>query len=466
MRPSLWFLLSCWLFVFGCQHQLNSVKSLNQDRLIQAYFNHRQNVTYTDPYRQIKRQGDNLEEIIVKEIANANSSIDLAVQELNLSLIAQALIAKQQSGIRVRLILDNNYSRVLSDLNQSEIDRLNSRDRLKYRQFVQLVDLNRDNRLSSSEIAQRDALFMLRQAGVALIDDTADGSKGSGLMHHKFMVVDGQKVITGSSNFTISGIHGDLDKPDTLGNANHLLVIKSDRLASLFTAEFNYMWGGKDENSPPQFGLDKPKRSPVMINVDGSVITTQFAPTSGTQNWSYSTNGLIGKTIDNARNSIDLALFVFSEQEIANILQTKQQQGLEIKGVFDSGFAWRYYSEVLDLLGVSLHNQNKRQGDRCQAEADNNPWRNSLNTVGVAQLSSGDKLHHKFAIIDNSIVVSGSHNWSNAANRHNDETLLIINNLTVAQHFTQEFSRLYGSANLGLPPQIVSKIKQQQQECN
>ncbi|NES06155.1 MAG: hypothetical protein F6K22_27125, partial [Okeania sp. SIO2F4] len=42
--------------------------------------------------------------------------------------------------------------------------------------------------ISQDEINRRDALIILSNAGVPLIDDTADGSKGSGLMHHKFLV--------------------------------------------------------------------------------------------------------------------------------------------------------------------------------------------------------------------------------------------------------------------------------------
>ena len=65
---------------------------------------------------------------------------------------------------------------------------------------------------------------------------------------------------------------------------------------------------------------------------------------------------------------------------------------------------------------------------RCQPEANNNPWKKSLNTVGTPQIPSGDKLHHKFAVIDNYTVISGSQNWSETANINNDEALIIISN--------------------------------------
>lgn len=152
-------------------------------------------------------------------------------------------------------------------------------------------------------------------------------------------------------------------------------------------------------------------------------------------------------------------MFVFSEQEIVDTLQQKHQQGIEIAGVFDSGFAYRYYSEVLDMLGVTLYLG-------CQAEAANNAWSNPLNTVGIAQLATGDKLHHKFALIDNQTVISGSHNWSKAANTNNDETLIIIKNSLVSQHFAQEFQHLYSSALLGLSAKINYKLEQQQQKCS
>ena len=77
-------------------------------------------------------------------------------------------------------------------------------------------------------------------------------------MHHKFMVIDRNLVVTGSANATSSGIHGDAGKPSTRGNVNHLLRIRSRSLANLFRAEFLKMWGDGPGGRPnSRFGLGK-----------------------------------------------------------------------------------------------------------------------------------------------------------------------------------------------------------------
>ena len=457
-RPISIVLIGC-ISIAGCSRSLERDDSLPQDRFIQAYFNHRETPRkYVEPYRELKRSGDNLEAIIIEEIATAKSTIDLAVQELNLPLVAEALVESHRSGVRVRVILDNLYSRSYSQLNRQEIKQLKPRDRRKYQSYLDLVDLNKDGNLDPQEIAQRDALFILKQAEIPIIDDTADGSKGSGLMHHKFMVVDNKTVLAGSTNFTVSGIHGDLDDIATRGNVNHLLKIENTKVADLFTEEFNYMWGDRSQGGVnSKFGQQKPWRGLKTIVWQDTKLTIQFAPTSRKKNWQLSTNGLIAKTIKNATSSIDLALFVFSEQKIVDTLKQLQPQ-VEIKGVFDSSFAYRYYSEVLDMLGTTLYL-------RCQPEVNNNPWEKPLDTVGTPQISPGDKLHHKFALIDNRIVISGSQNWSETANINNDEALIIISNSTVARHFDREFQRLYDSVSIGLPAEIIQRSKQQQRKC-
>ena len=455
-----------WLTVFillnGCQKeqaQLQRPQPLPQDPFVHVYFNHNQaqGADYTEPYRQLTRPGDDLESIVVDSIKSAQSTVDVAVQELNLPKVAQALAERQQAGVKVRVILENNYSRPWSDRTEAELDQ---REQLRYREFFTLVDRNQDGQLSAAEINQGDALVILRNAGIPIIDDTADGSKGSGLMHHKFIVVDGVTLLTGSANLTISGTHGDFADPESRGNANNLLKINSPRLASLFTQEFNIMWGdGPGDQPDSEFGLQKPPRTPQTVNVGATPITVQFSPISSTKPWNLSSNGLIGKTLEKATKSIYLALFVFSEQKLADLLETKHQSGVQVKALIDPGFAFRSYSEGLDLLGVALSN-------KCKYEKNNRPWQSPTTTAGVPQLSQGDKLHHKFGIIDGQTVITGSHNWSAAANYNNDETVLIIQSATVAAHFAREFEYLYARAVLGVPVYVQQKIEEEQQQCS
>lgn len=436
--------------------------SLPQDPFIQAYFNQAPSVRYTDPYRQRERLGDDLEAVIVEAIASAQSSIDVAVQELQLPGIAQALRDKQQSGVRVRVILENQYSTAPSQLTPQQISQMDERDRADYQEFLYFVDIDGDRHVTASEIGQRDALAMLKSARIPLIDDTADGSKGSDLMHHKFIVIDQTRVIVGSANFTMSGTHGDFSSLSSLGNANHLLSIQNAAVARIFTQEFELMWGdGPGGEDDSLFGLQKPYRPPETVAIAAnSSLTIQFSPTSASRyTWDDSVNGLIGRTLDRARSSIDLALFVFSDQPLSNTLEQRHQSGVEIRALIDSGFAYRNYSEALDMLGTAL------ASDRCVYEAGNRPWGAPITTVGTAQMPDGDVLHHKFGVIDQHLVITGSQNWSAAANHSNDENLIIIENATVAAHFQREFDRLYSTANLGIPPWLYDKVSDRQQQC-
>ena len=165
------------------------IEPLPQDSHIQVFFNQSEANVYTEPYRQIERHGDNLEEIIITAIAQSTQTIDVAVQELNLPRVAEALVESRRRGVKVRLILENQYTKI-------EADRI-------------------------------EALTLIADSQIPQIDDTADGSKGSGLMHHKFLVIDGRWVLTGSANLTFSGIHGDADEPESRGNANAFLKIDS-----------------------------------------------------------------------------------------------------------------------------------------------------------------------------------------------------------------------------------------------
>ena len=71
----------------------------------------------------------------------------------------------------------------------------------------------------------------LRKKGVAvrLAED-------AGLMHNKFCIIDGQTVITGSYNWTVSA---------DLKNDENVLIINSPEVAGKYQGKFNRLWEGK-----------------------------------------------------------------------------------------------------------------------------------------------------------------------------------------------------------------------------
>ena len=135
------------------------------------------------------------------------------------------------------------------------------------------------------------------------------------------------------------------------------------------------------------------------------------------------------------------------------------EAGIAIRLIADPGFASRSFSELLDLLGVVLPDHS------CQLETNNKPSKTALKGVVTPRLARGDKLHYKFAVIDNRKVITGSFNWSPSAAHTNDETLLVIHSAQLAKHFTREMDRLWDSAELGITPRIQRKLDRQKIRC-
>lgn len=421
---------------------------------VSAYFNHNPQSTYTDPYRNISRNGDNLEQVIIDEIRSAKKSVYLAIQELRLPLIAQALIDKKNEGVDVRVVLEHDYN--FNVLAQRDPNTEGEYEASKLTELKALVDVNRDGRISKEELETRDAIYMLQNAKVPLMDDTSDLSRGSGLMHHKFLVVDGKSTVVSTANFTMSCIHGDILTSSSRGNANSMIVVQSHNFAKIFSDEFAQLWGnGKRGN----FGHNKTYRGPLTTTVKGTKITIQFSPTSQRYQWDESVNGLMASHLLKAQRSIKAALFVFSDQKIADAIQKRADSGAEIGVLVEPKFAYRDYSELLDLMGVEMLNI------KCQYEAHNNPWKTPAKEAGIPNMPAGDVLHHKFAVVDNKTVIMGSQNWSDAANYINDETLIVVQNSSISEQFTQEYNRIKRSSTLGVPSWLKDKIRKQETTC-
>jgi phosphatidylserine/phosphatidylglycerophosphate/cardiolipin synthase-like enzyme len=138
--------------------KLPTLAPLPQDPYIQVYFNQSQAAVYTDPYRNVTRYGDDLEQVIIDAIHSAQTSGDVAVHEFTLPRIAAALGERQAQGVRVRVVVENSYSTPMAQRQSNDFSFLDEHDRDKANALYQFVDLNQDGTLSVEEITQRDAL--------------------------------------------------------------------------------------------------------------------------------------------------------------------------------------------------------------------------------------------------------------------------------------------------------------------
>lgn len=309
------------------------VQALPQDPAIQVYFNQNPASSYKDPYRNFIRKGDNLEQQIIDAINQANSTVDLAVMEFRLPKVADALSFAHKRGVKVRVIIDNKYNKTLAEYKQEEIARMNRHDKRAYEELKQYP---------------ADALAMLRSNRIEIKDDTSGGvTKGSGLMHHKFVVVDEKTTIISSSNLTTSDMHGDFGNFETRGNPNNMVVVPNNpELAKILTHEFNSMWQGL-------FKSRKPKRYPVTIPIGTGTVTVNFSPASTKDDIAKTSNGIIASYVQQAKKSVHIAVFVYSDQKISDTLGSIHDQGVEdIKVLIDPDFFRQPYSKAYDAMGV------------------------------------------------------------------------------------------------------------------
>ena len=52
-------------------------------------------------------------------------------------------------------------------------------------------------------------------------------------------------------------------------------------------------------------------------------------------------------------------------------------------------------------------------------------------------------MHHKFAIIDNLVVITGSFNWTTMAAYYNEENVVALGDKSIVKQYNAEFNQLW-----------------------
>jgi phosphatidylserine/phosphatidylglycerophosphate/cardiolipin synthase-like enzyme len=130
-------------------------------------------------------------------------------------------------------------------------------------------------------------------------------------------------------------------------------------------------------------------------------------------------DSLLINLISQARKSIYVAIYSFTRDGLARALIDAKNRGVEVKIIIEEENAYGQGSDyrMLKEAGVDIR-------------LDGNPA----------------LMHHKFMVVDGEIIVTGSYNWSTAAEDRNDENFVVIRDRSVAERFMQEFNRLLSIA--------------------
>ena len=119
--------------------------------------------------------------------------------------------------------------------------------------------------------------------------------------------------------------------------------------------------------------------------------------------------------LDAAKAIIDVCVAWFTNEILRDKLLEKQSQGVRVRVIiYDDGINAR---SGVDLTGIQ-HKElpAKRKGT----------------------------MHKKYCVIDNSVVISGSYNWTNNAEHRNDEDITIErNDIELASSFTRDFNDMW-----------------------
>jgi len=315
---------------------------------------------------------DDLDAVIRGFIDGARHSLFIAVQELDSEPIARAILAAQQRGVRVQLILEGDYLREPDD---------------------PLADPWQPGGANETNRTIHAALL---RAGLDVVSDL-----NPAIFHQKFVVRDpGQTragVLTGSANFTRTDTGTNTITSPALArgnNLNHVVILHGNSAAGQYLREFMRMRSGtygelheRFEPRPAEFRLGRVRVKPL------------FAPRHGPEME-------IMKQMLKAQHSIDFAMYTFShtsgiDDTMLRLLPSVQR----IRGVLDRGQGVHTWAatQPLKAAGVQLYTNKPGTGVR--------------------------KVHHKLMVIDARLIIVGSFNYTAPANTINDENIIVLGDL-------------------------------------
>lgn len=106
------------------------------------------------------------------------------------------------------------------------------------------------------------------------------------------------------------------------------------------------------------------------------------------------------KYISMAKKSLKICVFNFTHNDLAKAVLDRHNNGVKVKIITDDECMNNLGSDIKELAskGIPVRTDNEKQFH----------------------------MHNKFALIDNSILITGSFNWTSQASKNNQENIIVV----------------------------------------
>lgn len=137
----------------------------------------------------------------------------------------------------------------------------------------------------------------------------------------------------------------------------------------------------------------------------------------------------IEREIEKSKKEILVAMYSFTSSQLAWALVRARKRGVEVRVILDPSQVESRFSKVEFL---------KKRGIKVKVDLFH------LIESGRRLEKYPSKMHHKFAVIDGKVVITGSYNWTAYAERYNDEDCLVFTDAEeLAKLYIKKFFKLW-----------------------
>lgn len=126
-------------------------------------------------------------------------------------------------------------------------------------------------------------------------------------------------------------------------------------------------------------------------------------------------NAIINQ-LKKTEKEVKICVFTISDNRISKVLKDIHNNGINVKIITDNDKQFDRGSDIkyLSSKGIEI------KIDKTSAH-----------------------MHHKFAIIDKKITITGSYNWTKSAEAYNYENIIITDQRNITKSYTNEFDKLW-----------------------